>query len=63
MTLLVYMHDMGKVNSGFQARSDVSAPPIGHIGPLRALLGSRPVERLNQRLAEIMNADRLSAWG
>lgn len=63
LTLLVFLHDMGKVNRGFQARSDTSAPPIGHIGPLRALLGSRPVHRLNQRVAEIMQAERLGGWG
>ena len=32
-----FLHDFGKVNAGFQARSDPAAPPIGHVAPIVAL--------------------------
>lgn len=35
-----FLHDFGKVNAGFQARSDPAAPRIGHVAPIAAV----PVE-------------------
>jgi CRISPR-associated endonuclease/helicase Cas3 len=38
LVALAALHDIGKANSGFQARRDPKAPPIGHEGQVAALL-------------------------
>jgi len=38
LVALAALHDIGKANRGFQARSDQTAPPIGHEGQVAALL-------------------------
>ncbi len=38
LVALAALHDIGKANRGFQARSDRAAPPIGHEGQVAALL-------------------------
>ena len=38
LTALAALHDIGKANRGFQARSDRRAPPVGHEGEVAALL-------------------------
>lgn len=38
LTALAFLHDLGKANSGFQARWDASAPFVGHMRPALVLL-------------------------
>ncbi len=38
LSALAFLHDLGKVNTGFQRRSDPAAPPVGHVGQAASLL-------------------------
>ena len=40
LAVLAFLHDFGKANHGFQARSDPRAPPIGHLSQTRWLFQS-----------------------
>lgn len=63
LVYLAYLHDCGKVNTGFQARSDRHAKRVGHIAPLAVLLGERADAMLATRAAQALAADRLAVWG
>jgi CRISPR-associated endonuclease/helicase Cas3 len=60
---LVYLHDCGKVNVGFQARQRLGAPPIGHIAPLAAILGTRNDSLVAQLAVDALNTAVLASWG
>ncbi len=63
LAVLAYLHDLGKVNTGFQARSDPSAPRVGHIKPLAAIFGEDAQEALCIRAAEALRIQELEDWG
>ncbi|MFN8717773.1 MAG: CRISPR-associated helicase Cas3' [Gemmatimonas sp.] len=63
LAYLVFLHDCGKVNSGFQARVDPRRPPIGHIAPLAAIFGKSPDVFVAQRACAVLNDARIGAWG
>lgn len=63
---LAFLHDIGKVNRGFQARSNPAAPPVGHIDQLAwvfsldsAVPGPGPIL---ERLYDTLGLDRMEAW-
>ena len=61
---LVFLHDFGKVNSGFQARRDKGAENIGHIAPISAIFGCDPFNRkLEEAAATALGLRRLDTWG
>ena len=51
---LAFLHDVGKVNAGFQARSDPAAPPIGHVTPVAAL---------PEEATELLFPTTIAEWG
>lgn len=51
---LAFLHDFGKVNAGFQARSDPAAPPIGHVTPVAAL---------PEEATELLFPTTIAEWG
>lgn len=63
LAYLVFLHDCGKTNGGFQARIDPRKPPVGHIAPLAAIFGKAPDMASAQRACEILNDARLASWG
>lgn len=63
LAYLVYLHDAGKVNVGFQARHDRHAPVVGHIGPLAAIFGKKLDRSLAERARSALDGMRLEAWG
>lgn len=63
LAYLVYLHDAGKVNVGFQARRDRDAPVVGHIGPLAAIFGTQSDRVLAERARHAVGGSRLEAWG
>lgn len=63
LAYLVFLHDLGKVNIGFQARVDQSRPPVGHIAPLSALFGTSPIRSFAKRVISALNGARLESWG
>jgi CRISPR-associated endonuclease/helicase Cas3 len=63
LAYLVFLHDCGKVNVGFQARVDPRRPPVGHIAPLSAIFGKSPDMTVAQRACDILDAARLDSWG
>ena len=60
LIVLAVLHDLGKANRGFQARTDRSRPPIGHTGPVAALLRD-PV--LKQGAAAGLLRAIIADWG
>ena len=60
LAFLVYLHDFGKVNAGFQARCDPKAPMVGHVKPLVAVFKR---EELFVRAAEALHLQELDGWG
>jgi CRISPR-associated endonuclease/helicase Cas3 len=50
-----FLHDVGKVNAGFQARRDPTAPMIGHVLPI---LGDYDRDRVGTVIGE-----RIDGWG
>lgn len=63
LTYLVFLHDCGKVNTGFQARVDPNARTVGHIAPLSAICGRRADRIISERALAALGADRMDAWG
>jgi len=63
LAYLVFLHDCGKVNAGFQARADPKATRVGHIAPLAGLFGRRPDTRLSGAALSALNAELLETWG
>ncbi len=63
LTYLVHLHDCGKVNAGFQARSEPSARVVGHIAPLAVLFGRYADAHLAARVHDALRSERLEAWG
>lgn len=45
LIVLAVLHDLGKANRGFQARTDPGRPRIGHTGPVAALLYDKGLQR------------------
>ena len=60
------LHDVGKVNHGFQARLMGRKPDCGHIGPMWSILFSTILRHdhylLRQRVCEALGASRWSRW-
>ncbi len=63
LSYLVYLHDFGKVNSGFQARANPASPVVGHIAPLAAICGQNADRRVCERALLALGADRFESWG
>lgn len=63
LAYLAFLHDCGKVNRGFQARSNPRAPIVGHIKPLAAIFGRTPDPSLKAEGYAALDAERLSMWG
>ncbi len=63
LAYLVFLHDCGKVNTGFQARVDPKARVVGHIAPLAAICGRSVDQYLSDRALSALGADRLERWG
>lgn len=58
LSAVAFLHDLGKANSGFQARWDVGAPFVGHIRPVLGLLSDH--QELAGRTLPIAEMER---WG
>ena len=63
LALLAYLHDLGKVNAGFQARCDPKAQRVGHIKPLAALFGEGAPGLLYNAAAKALRFEELQTWG
>lgn len=63
LAYLAFLHDCGKVNSGFQARVDPRSPFVGHIKPLAALFGRAPDPALARAGYHAIGGESLSRWG
>jgi CRISPR-associated endonuclease/helicase Cas3 len=63
LAYLVYLHDIGKCNAGFQARWQDGVEAIGHITPLAAVIGSEADRDLSTLFFRALNGDRLRQWG
>jgi CRISPR-associated endonuclease/helicase Cas3 len=50
----VFLHDLGKVNTGFQARRDPNAPRVGHIAPIAGA---------SEEIFARLSPERLMKWG
>ncbi|HYD51411.1 MAG TPA: CRISPR-associated endonuclease Cas3'', partial [Gemmatimonadaceae bacterium] len=62
LAYLVFLHDCGKANAGFEARVDQSAPTVGHIAPLAVLFGEHRDPTLSARAMRALCVERLDAW-
>ena len=64
LCFLIGLHDAGKVNQGFQRKLQREPRQAGHIGPLWAAIGGRPVsERERRLLSRIRTAMKVpAAW-
>lgn len=60
LVALAALHDLGKANRGFQARIDPKVKPVGHTGPVAALL--RHSKLRQGEAAQAIDAMRTS-WG
>lgn len=64
MAYLVFLHDMGKVNNGFQDQMYPGRRKVGHIAPLNAIFAP---DSLGQSIADkgmsILDPERLMTWG
>ena len=63
LSYLVFLHDCGKVNVGFQARINPLASAVGHIAPLAALFGRRADRNAAERALDALDAASLEGWG
>lgn len=63
LAALCHLHDVGKVNSGFQARSDPKAPMVGHVKPLVAAFWDGGPGRLYDRTLKALRLHDLDSWG
>jgi len=61
---LAFLHDIGKANRGFQARSNPDAPHVGHINELAWLFdsGDPATAALWNRLWDVLGLERIAAW-
>ena len=59
---LAFLHDIGKANRGFQARTDKRAPPVGHIDPVSWLFHNPDADELFARLSAALDLDAIEAW-
>ncbi len=63
LSALAFLHDIGKANRGFQARSDADALRVGHIDELAWVFSvRRGAEAVCDRLYERLGLDRVAAW-
>ncbi|AWN47560.1 CRISPR-associated helicase/endonuclease Cas3 [Methylobacterium terrae] len=63
LSALAFLHDVGKANRGFQARSDANAPRVGHIDELAWVFSPRRgADAVCDRLSERLGLDRVAAW-
>jgi len=64
LVALAFLHDIGKANRGFQARSNPRAPNVGHINELAWLFdaGTPAAQGLGDRLFEVLGLDRVALW-
>ncbi|MEP6621970.1 MAG: CRISPR-associated helicase Cas3' [bacterium] len=62
LAYLVFLHDFGKVNVGFQARVDKKAPMVGHIAPIAAVCGRVSDPAVSERALAALGADHLETW-
>lgn len=64
LVALAFLHDIGKANRGFQARSNPNAPHVGHINELAWLfdVGDPVAQTLGDRLFEVLGLARVGAW-
>ena len=63
LAALAFLHDIGKANRGFQARSVPEAPIVGHIDELAWVFsGRRGADEVCDRLSEILGLDRVASW-
>ena len=63
LAALSFLHDIGKTNRGFQARSDPTAPLVGHIDELSWLFSLDPAARpLCDRLIDRLGLERIFPW-
>lgn len=63
LAALAFLHDIGKANRGFQARSDPSAAQVGHIDELAWIFsGSREADPICAALIDALGLDRIAAW-
>jgi len=63
LSALAFLHDVGKANRGFQARSDATAPRIGHIDELAWVFSPRRgADAVCDRLFGQLGLDRVAAW-
>ncbi|AWV91331.1 CRISPR-associated helicase/endonuclease Cas3 [Bradymonas sediminis] len=61
LCVLAALHDVGKVNHGFQARAlDKKAPPIGHVAPLINFL--RTDDAIQGELVEALGVREIAGW-
>lgn len=63
LAYLVHLHDCGKVNAGFQARRDRTAPMVGHIAPLAALFGDNFDPSIGEAALAALHGDRIESGG
>ncbi|WP_280142790.1 CRISPR-associated endonuclease Cas3'' [Methylobacterium sp. ap11] len=63
LSALAFLHDIGKANRGFQARSNADAPHVGHIDELAWVFSVRHgAEAVCDRLYGRLGLDRVAAW-
>jgi CRISPR-associated endonuclease/helicase Cas3 len=63
LAALAFLHDIGKANRGFQARSKAEAPRIGHIDELAWVFsGRRDANAVCDRLYARLGLERVEAW-
>jgi CRISPR-associated endonuclease/helicase Cas3 len=62
LTALVFLHDIGKANRGFQARWDPGAPIIGHIDQLAWVLTDVNAEVPRARLFDVLGLADMNDW-
>nr|WP_171070162.1 CRISPR-associated helicase Cas3' [Methylobacterium terricola] len=63
LSALAFLHDIGKANRGFQARSDADALRVGHIDELAWVFSiRRGAEAVCDRLCMRLGLDRVAAW-
>jgi CRISPR-associated endonuclease/helicase Cas3 len=59
---LAFLHDMGKVNRGFRARVEQSAPLVGHIDQVAWLYLSSYGEPYLEAVQRVLGFERMETW-
>ncbi|TXN17277.1 CRISPR-associated helicase Cas3' [Methylobacterium sp. WL122] len=63
LAALAFLHDVGKANRGFQARSDPQAAQVGHIDELAWIFaGSAEANPICTALVDALGLERIAAW-